>query len=252
MNRPFNAKDVLDFLDNCVVQNPGFFFMDLEHGYFDTANSRLSLYADRARWAIVFEKNGFANRGGRIELELNYFGNCLRNLEPGGLYYHFNYNSKYFSLVSGDSLEKIQGEFEDVLPDAKEIMIRDQSVPLPSSKEEYKKWIPDLAPSSDVHFRDLARYLAYEHEALMRASDEEKRMCIPDDIPLLMTIDAWNHRSYSFYRNGQDAHVTGTVPSSHETFQLIAETLAHQDPKKFKPTVAPNNHWKFWPEAGSL
>lgn len=36
--------------------------MDLEHPYFYTANSRLSLFADDANRTIVFEKSGYANR----------------------------------------------------------------------------------------------------------------------------------------------------------------------------------------------
>lgn len=58
----FTAKDVVDDLDKCIIDEPYCFFMNLEHGYFYTANSRLTLYADESRWAIVFEKNGYANR----------------------------------------------------------------------------------------------------------------------------------------------------------------------------------------------
>lgn len=80
----FVAKDVIYHLDSCVIGEPYCFFMDLGHGYLYTANSRLTLYADEGRWAIVFEKSGYANRGGRIELELNFFGNCLHNLDRAG------------------------------------------------------------------------------------------------------------------------------------------------------------------------
>ena len=73
MRANFTADNVLEFMDNCVVKEPCWFFMELDHGYFHTANSRLTLYADNTRWAIVFEKNGYANRGYRIEVETHYF-----------------------------------------------------------------------------------------------------------------------------------------------------------------------------------
>jgi len=44
--RRYTERDVLDYLDNCVVCNPGCFFMDLEHGYFP--------FTDDANWAAVF------------------------------------------------------------------------------------------------------------------------------------------------------------------------------------------------------
>ncbi|RZJ46331.1 MAG: hypothetical protein EOO44_22835 [Flavobacterium sp.] len=47
------------------------FFLDLEHGYCETAGSRIHLYADSARWIIVFEKSGYQNRGTSAEIELN-------------------------------------------------------------------------------------------------------------------------------------------------------------------------------------
>ncbi len=53
------------------------FFLDLEHGYCETANSRIHLYADEENWAIVLEKSGFQNRGCSAEIELNYIGNCI-------------------------------------------------------------------------------------------------------------------------------------------------------------------------------
>ncbi len=65
---------ILDYLDTCVIVNPGYFFMDLGHGYFYTANSRLSLFSNRRDWAIVFEKSGYANRGGGLKSNSTILG----------------------------------------------------------------------------------------------------------------------------------------------------------------------------------
>jgi hypothetical protein len=56
------------------------FFLDLEHGYCETAGNRIHLYGDSTRWAIVFEKSGYQNRGTSAEIQLDYVGNCITSL----------------------------------------------------------------------------------------------------------------------------------------------------------------------------
>lgn len=41
-------------------------------------------------------------------------------------------------------------------------------------------------------------------------------------------------------------------PSSYETWQLIARVIATGDTSLYRPTLAPNTHWKNWPDSGSL
>ena len=254
MSRSYTKDDILNYLDNCVVYNLGCFFMDLEHGYFITANSRLSLFASDVHWAIVFEKSGFANRSYEIQLELNFFGNTLRNLEPGGLYHHFNYNAKYFPLVDGDALSEIEADFEQLSTSATRVKLRGRPVPIPNTKTEYAKWIPDILTREypeHVAFEDVARFLAFEYADECRATEDELRTCLPDDpaLPLVAHIDEWHHRSYSNYDgNGP----LGEKPSSYETFPLIADVLISGDAGRFRPTLAPTNHWSNWPEAGGL
>jgi uncharacterized protein DUF7003 len=83
--RRYPERDVLDYLANYVVYNPGCFFAAYpEHGYFYAANSRPSLFADDANWAIVLEKSGYAHRAFEIEPELTFFGGDPSKLISGG------------------------------------------------------------------------------------------------------------------------------------------------------------------------
>lgn len=255
MSARFTANDVVEYLDNCVFDEGPWFFMDLQQGYFCTANSRLTLYADDSRWAIVFEKNGYANRGLRMDIELNYFGNCLQNLDRGGTDDRYVCNAKWPSLVDGEALKEIESDFELVSPAATSVRLRGEPVKIPSTKEEYVKWVPDIHEERGISrpsFEDLSRYLAFEYADLCRATDAEKRMCIPEDLPEIMTVDEWHHRYYYYYCNGPDEEVFGDAPSSYETFPLLAEVLVTGDAARFRPTLPPNNHWKNWPEAGGL
>jgi hypothetical protein len=229
--------------------------MDLEHGYFATANSRLTLLGDKRHWAIVFEKSGYANRASEIQLELNYFGSCLRNLEPGGAYHQFNYNSKYIPLVDVDSLNAIEAEFETVDISAETVLLRDQEVALPRSLEKYEKWVPGIRhreTDEKPDFADLGRYLAFEYESLCRATYSEISQCLPDGLAVILQLDEWHHKSYSFYTNGPDHGVMGSPPSSYETFPMLAEVLVTKDVEKYRPTLKPNSHWRNWPGAGKL
>ncbi len=163
----------------------------------------------------------------------------------------FNCNSKYFELVSPESLRGIEEDFEKVSPSATEVKLREAKVRLPSSVDGYLKWIPALDQGA-ASFEDLGRYLAFEYEAACRATTDELRTCLPEGLPLLMRIDSWHHRHYSFYVNGPQREIIGEKPSSYETFQLIADVLANADPSLYQPTLPPTNHWGNWPDAGSL
>jgi hypothetical protein len=248
MPAPFTAADVLRYLDHCISK-PYCFFMDLQHGYFYTANSRLTLYADERRWAIVFEKSGYGNRTGRIELELNFFGNGLHDLDRAGADGQFLCNAKWIPLVDNDALAEIRSGFEQVSPAAKAVKLRGAAVPLPS-KDGFARWVPDIFDEKDGFarptFEDLGRFLAFEYADLCRAQDAEKRLCLPADLPQIMTVDAWHHRAYYDYMGDGDA------PSTYETFPMLAQVLVTRDPSRFRPTLPPTSHWSNWPDAGQL
>lgn len=250
----YTAQDIIEYLDK--VPYTSFFFIDLEHPYFYTANSRLTLFADETRWAIVFEKSGYANRGFQIQLEVNYFGNCLENLESTGRAGSF-FNSHYITLVDHEELTRIEKGFEEIREDIEEVKVRDRYVKIPKTKQSYQKWIPNLITRNypeEVTFVDLGRYVAYEYEELCRATDEELRHCIPTDLPKIMMIDKWHHKSCPFWdeTGTQPGSSDGDPPSSYETYRLIADVLEKRDPTRFKPILKPNNHWINWPQAGSL
>ena len=100
------AKDILDQLD-ANADNPYYFLPDLEHGYFYTAGNRITLFGDASRWAIAFEKTGYHNRSLEVQIELNYFGNCLMNLDKGGQGDIYDCNAKYFTLIDEETIKEI-------------------------------------------------------------------------------------------------------------------------------------------------
>lgn len=260
MNGLFTQKDILDYLEE-TDQETYHFFIDLEHPYFFTAGSRLTLYADEKRWAIVFEKSGYDNRGSRAEIELIYFGNCLTNLQAQGDAEGITSNMQMVTLIDNDEIERIQeGNFELVGKNIRQVKVRDTLLDIENNKAVYqKKGITDAAYEDKtlVDIPSMIRMLDEQHPSLFRATGEELRKCLPPDLPRLMQIDEWHHERYSKYKtmtSPDDWHygVLGKKPSEYETYRMIADILVSRDITKWKPTLKPTNNWRNWPNAGGM
>jgi len=258
----FTQQDILHNLESPDLEDYHF-FINLEHPYFFTASSRLTLFADKKRWAIVFEKSGYANRGFRGEIELSYFGNCLRNLKDGED--NSTSNMKTIVLIDNKEMERIEaGNFELVGKNINTIKVRDSLFSITNDRRFYtQQGIHDTVYDHDneehlVDIPTLIRYLSEQHPAAFRATNEELRTCLPIDLPKLMTIDNWHHESFDVLpayalngiRNGYEIY--GKKPSDYETYRMIANVLATRDTTKWKPTLKPNNNWRNWPRAGYM
>jgi hypothetical protein len=248
---PFTEQDILADLDECGGNAPYKFFLDLDHRYVYTASSHITLFADKQRWAIVMEKTGFNPRGGNVPLELNFFGNCLQGLDKAGSDGQFTCNTKFLELIQGDEMERINTGVELVRRSADSITIRDQRVPLDQDNAQYEAIGIETRfthnPDKLLSLEGLVRYLSEKHPALFRANDREFRTCLSGDLPRLMTIDRWVHPKDLGLGDGP-----GPRPSTYETFQTIAKILVTRDTSLWKEPAAPNNDWRFHPDAGSL
>ncbi|MEM6687314.1 MAG: hypothetical protein AAF617_16160, partial [Bacteroidota bacterium] len=113
------------------------FFLDLEHGYCDTAGSRIHLFADDNNWVMVLEKSGYQDRATRAEIDLCYIGNCIKyHIES---YPERNYisNLARVVLISHKEFERIENrngsdmeQFELINPKIDTIQIRNSEIPI--------------------------------------------------------------------------------------------------------------------------
>lgn len=263
---PFTDKEILEQLDLAFIGQPSQyyppgrpqdikynFFLDLEHGYCETAGNRIHLYGDSTRWIIVFEKSGYQNRGTSAEIELDYVGNCIDY--PVHEYPERNYitNSSRIFLIDPAEYERIENKdgsdmetFELISKNVKEIKVRDKLVPFNNNYKDYEKLgikIRDYDnPKKLIAFEDFVRYLNETNPTLISATEEEIRQHIPKDIPKLMTINDFHFVS---------AYDKSNPPSRQETYKLISKVLLTQDSSYWKPTEKANNHWSNW-ESGNL
>lgn len=262
----FNETEILEQLDFAFNGEPSKyypngqpedikynFFLDLEHGYCETAGNRIHLYADSTRWIVVFEKSGYQNRGTSAEIELNYIGNCIDY--PIYKYPERNYitNSNNIILIDPTEFERIENKdgeemetFELIGQNIKEIKIRDNAVQFDNNHKNYEKLGIDIRdydnPKNLIGFGDFIRYLHETNPELISATEEEIRKHIPKDIPKLMTIDEFHFVS---------AYDKTNPPSQQETYQMIAKILTTKKVTNWKPTQKPNNSWQNW-ESGHL
>lgn len=229
------------------------FFMDLEHGYCKTAGSKIHLYGDKKRWAIVFEKSGYQNRGYRSEIDLIYIGNCINY--PVHKYTERNYitNNTYVPLITSEEYERISNKigsemetFELISPEVDDIEIHGQKVLIEKDLSKYLalgiKPREYDNPKRLIGFWDIIRYFSDINTSLVEATESEIKMHIPKDIPKLMTIDKFHFMS---------VYNEDSIPSKQETFQLIGKILVTGDTTFWKPKQKANNHWSNW-ESGNL
>ena len=265
-------------------------FIDLGHPYVYLIDSRLNVFkGTNDRWAIVVEKLGFSPSGGRIELEIFYFGNCLTNLES----YNGQEINHYTSMpIPVDELYNTI-DVNYLKSDARFWTIRGQKVELSHKNQDYLDAGIELNEyePGEISAEEVGRLLITTHQDLFRATDDELYKCIPNDLEKILVLDEWYHRDFneihqpetsneqlrmsydmvadklpmdfdSFVKMFREQQLSNSIfnqkqwddnrPSSYETWQLLAKVIATGDPSLYKPTLKPNSHWKNWPESGSL
>lgn len=285
-------QEVLKTLDN---SNDGYYcsFVDLGHVYSHLIDTRLNVFrGDNDRWAIAVERLGYNQRAGAIVLDINYYGNCLTNLE-----YYDDRPTSYYSIhpIEFDNFnETIDGE--SLKSDAKFWLVRGQQLSLNHNKQDYvdagielKEYEPN-----EIRAEEVGRLVVSQNRDLFRATDNELYKSIPADLKKILVLDEWFHKDFelqisptmtdenlrqTFEFNKNLTALDGMTfesfaqsfrqqailsddwnreiwennrPSSYETWQQIANVIVTNDPKQYKPTLKPNTHWTNWPDSGSM
>ena len=235
---------------------------------------------------------GYNPRGGLIDLEIFYYGNCLINLEKCNGHLSNYYTT--FPIEENSFFESIDEPY--LKHDPKNWLVRSTKVTLSTKKQDYldngielKEYEPDL-----ISIEEAARFAVLNYRDIFRANDDELYKSIPQDLKKLFVLDEWYHRDFTIldspsisaehlkytYQLNQDmnglqgmdfetfaqmcrAHDKRNEdhdkkeweenrPSAYETWQQLAKVITTGDTSFYDPTLAPNTHWINWPESGSL
>lgn len=285
-------EEILNTLDN---SNDGYYcsFVDLGHVYSYLIDLRLNVFrGDNDRWAIAVERLGYNPRAGTIVLDINYYGNCLTNLE----FYNERPTSNYgIHPIDFDNFnETIDGE--SLKSDAKFWLVRGHQIPLSHNKQNYTNagiGLKEYEPN-EISAEEVGRLVVSQNRDLFRATDSELYKSVPTDLKKILVLDEWFHKdfqlqirptmneehlrqTYEFNKNltgfgGQTFESfaqsfrhqelltydwnkeqwENNRPSSYETWRLIAKVIVANDASQYKPTLKPNTHWTNWPDSGSM
>ena len=235
MQASYSASEILEQLDRCAG---AFTFPILDNAYVYPADTRMTLFRDETRWAMVIEVLGFnSHMGGTdgIDDALYCFGNCLRR--PPGI----SPEDTLRPVSDGASGPLFEEDGITLRRRAADLRIRSRQVAVPRDPKHYAKRKIELEIPPDIQGFELLRGLLPEHRGLLLATDEEIRARIPEDLPQILRLEEWSHPDVS----------EGEMPSDSTTFQSLAKVLANGDAALYRPRK-PNTHWSRWPEGGVL
>jgi len=191
-----SEDEILSTLDNSNRLGDYSHFIGLGHPYSYLIDCRLNIFrGENDRWAAASERLGYNPRAGGIELQIDYFGNCLINLDE----YNNQLTNYYiiYSLVDQNSFyEVIDGEW--LKPDAKYWLVNGYKVELSHNKQHYldagielKEYEP-----GQISIEEAARLAIIGHHGLFRANDDQLYKSIPKELKKILVLDEWHHRDF--------------------------------------------------------
>ena len=252
-----NAQEILKQLEENLFDPLDFLW--LGYVYSDLIDCRLNLFKDKNQWAIVAERLGYSQKGGMIDLAIQYFGNCiLPIITPSGT----TWDQYSVYPITYRAAQDVDGDFFSIRKDVKALKVRNTIVTICQDREKYERagiHVPDH--KEEIGWENVGRYLILNHSDLFRATDEELYKYLPKELEKIMVLDEWHHKDYKEAEELVDINRKNVASDyfdrhgpfdSYETYPMLAKVLATGDVSFYKPTMTPNTHWKFWPEAGSL
>ncbi len=120
--------------------------------------------------------------------------------------------------------------------------IRGHRIALDTSVEALAQRGLELLELPNVDPVVVMRSLLPDQRVLLLTSPEELAARNPDDLPLFMRLDEWFHPDLA----------AGELPSSCQTFHMLAEAIVSGDAAAYRPAREPNTHWRNWPDGGTL
>ena len=243
------SEKILSILDSCC---DSFTFPMLDNGYVYLAGTRLSLYRSANDWAMVIEVFGFSPRSGLPDTHIHTFASTLYNRDTPERYVKSDAFDNYLANNPNNESRFVYpidaGDWQDtendeiVAKDAKEIVVRGKSIPLPAINEYELKGVT-LEQSPRVQVFELCRFLADVARESILANEQERSISVLPEMSQILQLEDWHHP------NIVDDEER---PSRSETFRQLAQVLVTGDVRLYSPSIPSNTHWRNWPDAGRL
>jgi hypothetical protein len=227
-----------------------FVFPMLDNGYIYLAATRLTAYRSETDWAIVAEVFGFSPRAETPDVHTCTVASRLHDRKQekdfrAGWYEKYlrdnpDWEQRFMWPIDDRAWQDPENP-EYVSADAMEISVRGKSFTLPSLAEYGRHGIDLLEPPRVMTF-ELCRWLAAVARDEVLSTPEERRANVPPELAQFLQLEEWHHPDL----------VTGERPSGTDSFRLLADAIVSGNAGEYRPTEAPNTHWRNWPEGGLL
>lgn len=241
------TMEILNSLDS-AGSNIYQFFPNFSNENYNYIGSKMTLYKADSLWAIVFEEVIFNINEARVEIILNYFGNCLSNMDiiSSQGRKHIS-NMKRVYLTEENDVLKLCDNFPFVSTTCKFIKIGGRQLEINHNYGDYLKSnnIPYKSQKrlNDIDITSVLRFLYEKDPSVFHATETGKTSFFNDNIPKLMELYKWHHKEYFCLTEHE---YIGTPPSQYETFQMLAKVIESGDTTKYNPTLEPNTDWRNW------
>ena len=187
--------------------------------------------------------------GGVLKKEAKYWNIRGRQIE-------LSQNPKDYHDAGIELKEYEPGEIS--LEEVGRLLITKHSDLLRATDDELYKSIPSSLKKIFVidewYHRDFSEiiHLPMSDEQL-KATYEFNKELVGGNYPIdYESFVAMYRQQEQISRNFNQSQWKDNRPSSYETWQLIAKVISTGDISFYKPTLAPNTHWKNWPDSGSM
>ncbi|TWJ02228.1 hypothetical protein JN11_01200 [Mucilaginibacter frigoritolerans] len=237
-----SENEILATLDNSNHSGDYSHFIQLGHPYSYLIDCRLNIFRNDDQWAIVAERLGYSERCGAIELEIDYFGNCLQNLEQ----YNGQYTNNYTLYpVDQDSFDKTTDGFS-LYTDAGYWIVGGKKVSISTNIQDYIDNKIELCEyeAGEITLVEAARLSIINYAHLFRATEDALYKSLPKSLKKVLVLDEWFHKDFieipisPFESDEQikqvfdfNKQLTGLEGIDFETFKSITK---NQDVNKSK------------------
>jgi hypothetical protein len=231
--------EVIQQLNECDAQATGFPRL---FGFYFPVDIRLSAYRSDRDWALIIEMLVFNNYGqeGHLACQTMIFCYGSSLPQPPGvidLPFYLTADGPSGSLFDPADIMQML-----ISPTAKDMTVRGKVISITTDPADYTAVGIKLKQSPRVQGYELLRLISPKYRRLFFATESEIMQRIGEPMPLLLRLHEWRHPDRD----------KGETPADSESFQMIADVIAHNDPSLYQPTVPPNTHWSNWPMAGMI
>lgn len=211
-----SQAQILSVLDALAEE---FEFPGFNNINYETADSRMHLFRDDDRWALVIEELVDWPAANGLETLVFAMGD-----------------------IQGDALSTLQPiETELSWDDDDELIVPDSMIVRGTSVDVDHAALERACSKHDIEssFGVLLQLIEARRDALFATKDELEAVVAPG-LKEILTLDAWSH---------PDVY-GGPKPSESEAFQQVADVLSSGDASHWAPTEEPNNRdWQHWLES---